>query len=87
MTIVAAIPIYFLLLSFPETSTALSARGMTRVTSDKICLTLDIERHIAINRFGRGSTRHTDVTWNTDAFIQSVSPGTAPLHITLTLTE
>ncbi|KAL3441754.1 major facilitator superfamily domain-containing protein [Aspergillus insuetus] len=54
MTIVVAVPIYFLLLTFPETSSALTTR----------------ERHIAINRFGRGSTRHTDVTWDTNAFFQ-----------------
>ncbi|KAL3462143.1 major facilitator superfamily domain-containing protein [Aspergillus heterothallicus] len=52
MTIAVAVPIYFMLLTFPETSSALSDR----------------ERHIAINRFGRGSTRHTDVTWDTRAF-------------------
>ncbi|KAJ5612555.1 hypothetical protein N7510_005749 [Penicillium lagena] len=49
MSIAVAIPIYFTLLTFPETST---------------------KRHIATNRFGRGSTRQTDVTWSTSAFIQ-----------------
>lgn len=44
--------IFFLLLTFPETSTALTER----------------ERYIAINRFGRGSTRKTDVTWSWPAF-------------------
>lgn len=44
--------VYLLLLTFPETSTALSDR----------------ERYIAINRFGRGSTRKTDVTWSWPAF-------------------
>jgi MFS family permease len=46
MAIAMSVPIYFLLLTFPETSTALTER----------------ERHIAINRFGRGATRYTDVT-------------------------
>ncbi|KAJ5825683.1 hypothetical protein N7474_002821 [Penicillium riverlandense] len=54
MSIAVAIPIYFTLLTFPETSTSLSSR----------------ERRIATNRFGRGSTRQTDVTWSTSAFIQ-----------------
>ncbi|KAJ5558581.1 hypothetical protein N7535_008797 [Penicillium sp. DV-2018c] len=49
-----AFPVYFLLLTFPETSKALSER----------------ERYIAINRFGRGATRSTDVTWDTSAFIR-----------------
>ena len=48
------LPVYFLLLTFPETSTALTER----------------ERHIAINRFGRGATRQTDATWDTKTFIQ-----------------
>lgn len=52
MPIVLALPVFFLLLTFPETSTALSDR----------------ERYIAINRFGRGSTRKTDVTWSWPAF-------------------
>lgn len=52
MPIVMAPVIYFLLLTFPEDSTALSER----------------ERHIAINRFGRGATRKTDVTWSWPAF-------------------
>jgi len=43
-----------LLLTFPETSTALSER----------------ERFIAINRFGRGATRKTDVTWSWPAFVR-----------------
>lgn len=29
-----------------------------------------IEKYIAINRFGRGATRVTDVTWDTPAFIR-----------------
>ncbi|KFZ12117.1 hypothetical protein V501_04379 [Pseudogymnoascus sp. VKM F-4519 (FW-2642)] len=54
MSIFCAIPIYFILLTYPEDSTALSDR----------------ERYIAINRFGRGSTRKTDVSWDTMAFIR-----------------
>ena len=54
LPIVLAVPVYFLLLTFPETSKALSDR----------------ERFIAINRFGRGSTRKTDVTWSWPAFIR-----------------
>ncbi|KAL6248637.1 hypothetical protein RBB50_004892 [Rhinocladiella similis] len=53
LPIVMAVPVYFLLLTFPETSPALSER----------------ERHIAINRFGRGATRSTDVTWEWRAFV------------------
>ncbi len=30
------------------------------------------ERHIAINRFGRGSTRKTDVSWDTRAFLRYI---------------
>ncbi|KAH0829908.1 hypothetical protein FOPE_10936 [Fonsecaea pedrosoi] len=44
--------IFLLLLTFPETSTALSER----------------ERYIAINRFGRGAARKTDVSWSWPAF-------------------
>ncbi|KFX97544.1 hypothetical protein O988_04824 [Pseudogymnoascus sp. VKM F-3808] len=54
MSIFCAIPIYFILLTFPEDSKALSDR----------------ERYIAINRFGRGSTRKTDVSWDTMAFVR-----------------
>ncbi|RFU29271.1 hypothetical protein B7463_g7058, partial [Scytalidium lignicola] len=57
MSIVLAIPIYFILLTFPEDSKALSER----------------ERYIAINRFGRGSTRKTDVSWDTMAFIRIIA--------------
>ncbi|KIW06483.1 uncharacterized protein PV09_02919 [Verruconis gallopava] len=57
MPIVMALPVYFLLLTFPETSSALSER----------------ERYIAINRFPRGATRRTDVTWDTRAFIDIMS--------------
>ncbi|OAL38112.1 hypothetical protein AYO20_02564 [Fonsecaea nubica] len=50
---IAMAPIIFLLLlTFPETSTALSER----------------ERYIAINRFGRGAARKTDVSWSWPAF-------------------
>ncbi|KAJ5693515.1 hypothetical protein N7455_003581 [Penicillium solitum] len=52
--VVCAAPLYFILLSFPEDSKALTDR----------------ERYIAINRFGRGATRSTDVTWDTSAFIR-----------------
>lgn len=52
LPIAMALPIYLLLLTFPETSTALSDR----------------ERFIAINRFGRGATRKTDLTWSWPAF-------------------
>jgi len=54
MAIVMSVPIYFLLLTFPETTPALNER----------------ERHIAVNRFGRGATRYTDATWDTKVFIQ-----------------
>ena len=62
MPIVMSIPVYFLLLTFPETSTALSER----------------EQHIAINRFGRGATRKTDVTWSWPVFFNVL---TRPLTI------
>src|ERR1700760_2154076 len=52
MPIAMALPVYFLLLTFPEDTPALSER----------------ERYIAINRFPRGATRRTDVTWDTRAF-------------------
>jgi hypothetical protein len=52
-----SVPVYFLLLTFPENTPALNDR----------------ERHIAINRFGRGASRKTDVTWDTRAFIQVFS--------------
>ncbi|KAK5175461.1 uncharacterized protein LTR77_000600 [Saxophila tyrrhenica] len=57
MAIGMAIPVYFLLLTFPENTTALNER----------------ERHIAINRFGRGATRYTDVTWDTRVFLEIFS--------------
>ncbi|KAK2805533.1 hypothetical protein FQN50_006159 [Emmonsiellopsis sp. PD_5] len=57
MPIFLSIPLYLLLLTFPEDSKSLSDR----------------ERHIAINRFGRGSTRKTDVTWDTKAFLRIMS--------------
>jgi MFS family permease len=57
LPIACAIPLYFLFLTFPETSTALSER----------------ERFIAINRFGRGATRQTDVSWSWPAFIRIMS--------------
>ena len=57
MAIVMSVPVYFLLLTFPENTPVLSER----------------ERHIAINRFGRGATRYTDVTWDTRAFLQVFS--------------
>ncbi|KFX93817.1 hypothetical protein O988_06615 [Pseudogymnoascus sp. VKM F-3808] len=55
LPIAMAVPLFFLLLTFPETSTALSDR----------------ERFIAINRLGaRGATRKTDVTWSWPAFVR-----------------
>lgn len=54
MAIAMALPVYFLLLSFPETTPAFNDR----------------ERHIAVNRFGRGATRHTDLTWDSRTFVQ-----------------
>ncbi|KAF2164820.1 hypothetical protein M409DRAFT_24725 [Zasmidium cellare ATCC 36951] len=57
MSIAMAPVVYFLLLTFPETTTAFNER----------------ERHIAINRFGRGSTRQTDATWDTRAVLQVLS--------------
>ncbi|KAL6241694.1 hypothetical protein RBB50_011476 [Rhinocladiella similis] len=56
-SIVFAVPMYFALFTFPENEKSLNDR----------------ERHIAINRFGRGSTRKTDVTWDTPAFIRIMS--------------
>ncbi|KAJ5808355.1 hypothetical protein N7474_009624 [Penicillium riverlandense] len=65
--LVMAPVIYFLLLTFPEDSTALSDR----------------ERYIAINRFGRGATRSTDITWDTAAFIRIMTrPSTYCFFIT-----
>ncbi|KIW94367.1 uncharacterized protein Z519_04343 [Cladophialophora bantiana CBS 173.52] len=57
MPIVCAVPVHFLLLTFPEDSKALTER----------------ERYIAINRFGRGATRKTDVTWDWPAFFNVMS--------------
>lgn len=57
MSVVMAAPVYFLLLTFPETTTAFNDR----------------EKHIAVNRFGRGSTRQTDATWDTAAVVQVLS--------------
>jgi sugar phosphate permease len=57
MPIVMSVPVYFLLLTFPENSKALSER----------------ERHIAINRFGRGATRKTDVTWSWPVFFNVIT--------------
>ncbi|KAF9892101.1 hypothetical protein FE257_002507 [Aspergillus nanangensis] len=54
LPIVCAPVLYFSLLTFPEDSKALTER----------------ERYIAINRFGRGATRSTDVTWDTSAFLR-----------------
>ncbi|PCH05669.1 Major facilitator superfamily domain, general substrate transporter [Penicillium occitanis (nom. inval.)] len=48
LPIVMAAPIFFMLLTFPEDSTSLNER----------------ERYIAVNRFGRGATRKTDLTWD-----------------------
>ena len=57
MAIGMSIPLYFLLLTYPENTPALNER----------------ERHIAINRFGRGATRYTDATWDTKAFLDVFS--------------
>ncbi|ETN40918.1 uncharacterized protein HMPREF1541_05198 [Cyphellophora europaea CBS 101466] len=57
MPIVMSVPVYFMLLTFPEDSKALSER----------------ERHIAINRFGRGATRRTDATWSWPVFWQVIT--------------
>lgn len=57
MAITMSVPVYFLLLTYPETTSAFNER----------------ERHIAINRFGRGATRYTDVTWDTKTFLQVFS--------------
>ncbi|KIW47782.1 uncharacterized protein PV06_00445 [Exophiala oligosperma] len=54
LPIALAIPIWWVLLTFPEDSKNLTDR----------------ERHIAINRLERGSTRKTDVTWDTMAFFR-----------------
>ncbi|KAK5675706.1 hypothetical protein LTS10_011806 [Elasticomyces elasticus] len=48
LPIICAVPCYFALLTFPETSTALDER----------------ERFIAINRIGRGAARKTDQTFS-----------------------
>ena len=72
MPVVAAIPVYFLLLTFPETSTALSDRGKNQKLKQTQELIL-LERHIAVNRFGRGATRHTDVTFSWPTFVQVMS--------------
>ncbi|KAK8038687.1 hypothetical protein PG993_007098 [Apiospora rasikravindrae] len=48
VTVFMAIPVYFLLLTFPETSTALSER----------------QRHIAVHRLAVGTARQTDKTWD-----------------------
>ncbi|KAJ9616416.1 hypothetical protein H2200_000134 [Cladophialophora chaetospira] len=57
MPLVCAVPIHFLLLTFPEDSKSLTER----------------ERYIAVNRFGRGATRKTDVTWDWPAFFNVMS--------------
>lgn len=75
-SIVFAAPIYFSLLSFPETDKSLNDRGESYAAVEiriSISDMLPSERHIAINRFGRGSTRKTDVTWDTPAFIRIMS--------------
>jgi hypothetical protein len=48
LPIVCAIPCYFALLTFPETSKSLNER----------------EKFIAINRIGRGAARQTDKTFS-----------------------
>ncbi|KAH8879722.1 MFS general substrate transporter [Thozetella sp. PMI_491] len=67
--IVCAIPIYFALLTFPETTAGLSER----------------EKYIAINRFGRGSTRSTDATWDRAAFVRIMTrPSTYIFFVSFT---
>ncbi|KIW23934.1 uncharacterized protein PV07_09681 [Cladophialophora immunda] len=66
-----AFPFHFILLSFPENTTALSERGQfdsaRQILLPGFSDTIP-ERYIAINRFGRGSTRKTDVSWSWPAF-------------------
>ncbi|KAF2162503.1 hypothetical protein M409DRAFT_27127 [Zasmidium cellare ATCC 36951] len=57
MAVSMALPIGWLLLTYPETSGSLSER----------------ERHIAVNRFGRGAPRSTDKVLDTSAFWALVS--------------
>ncbi|KAK4503689.1 hypothetical protein PRZ48_004604 [Zasmidium cellare] len=57
IAIAIAFPLAWLLLTYPETSKALTER----------------ERHIAINRFGRGTPRSTDATWDTSSLSQVVA--------------
>ena len=52
LPVVLAPVLWLFLLTYPEDATALTER----------------QRHIAVNRFGRGSTRKTDVTWSWRAF-------------------
>ncbi|KFY99852.1 hypothetical protein V500_01249 [Pseudogymnoascus sp. VKM F-4518 (FW-2643)] len=54
LPIILAPALYFVLLTFPETTPALSNR----------------ERFIAINRLGRGADRQTDVTWSWPGFVR-----------------
>jgi len=72
MPIAMSIPVYFLLLTFPEDSKALNERGK-HIQYRKGHLLIDPERHIAINRFGRGATRQTDMTFSWHAFFQVMS--------------
>ncbi|KAK8133515.1 hypothetical protein PG984_005527 [Apiospora sp. TS-2023a] len=53
ITVFMAIPVYYLLLTFPETSMVLSER----------------QRYIAINRLAIGTARQTDKTWDWVAFM------------------
>lgn len=72
MPIAMSVPVYFLLLTFPEDSKALNERGKHNPCREGWKLTAT-ERHIAINRFGRGATRQTDVTFSWPAFFQVMS--------------
>lgn len=57
--------VYYLLLTFPETSTALNDRRKHLHGIAFCSLLINIvERHIAINRLAIGNTRKTDVTWD-----------------------
>ena len=52
LPVVMAAPIYFLLLTFPENSTALSERGRcSGIRYKNNADRMETERHIAINRF------------------------------------
>ncbi|KAK8087373.1 hypothetical protein PG994_002347 [Apiospora phragmitis] len=69
ITMFVSIPVYFLLLTFPESSTALNER----------------QRHIAVNRLAIGSARQTDRTWDwTAAFSVLARPSTCIFFVSYT---